>query len=175
MKKNILLIFLLALTAMASVQAQNKKASGTISDDKGGLEGVVVMEKGYKPNNAVVTDNNGNFSITLRGNSNTLLITSVGFKSMEVKITSAPLVVKMVQDPRSLSDVVVVGYSKQKKITLTGAVSQVSGNEIRQNPSASLQNGLTGRLPGFFSQQRSGRPGADVPKIDCVLLPYRCK
>jgi TonB-linked SusC/RagA family outer membrane protein len=161
MKKYILLTILLALFSTLSLQAQNKKVSGTVSDDKGALESVVIVEKGYKPNNGTTTDNNGNFTLTLKGNSNTVLVTSVGFKSMEVKLTGAPLVIKMIVDPRSLSDVVVVGYSKQKKITLTGAVSQVSGNDIRQNPSASLQNGLTGRLPGFFSQQRSGRPGAD--------------
>ena len=59
------------------------------------------------------------------------------------------------------ADLVVVGYGQQKKITLTGSVSSVSGREIRENPSASLQNALAGKLPGFFSQQPSGRPGAD--------------
>ncbi len=161
MRKYILFTFLLALFSIGLVQAQNKQVSGTVSDDNGTMENAVIVEKGYSPSNGTVSDNNGNFILNLKGTSNTIIITSIGFLRQEIKVTGAPVIIKMATDPRSMSDVVVVGYSKQKKITLTGAVSQVSGNEIRQNPSASLQNGLTGRLPGFFSQQRSGRPGAD--------------
>lgn len=60
-----------------------------------------------------------------------------------------------------MDDVIVVGYGRQKKITKTAAISQIKGDEVRRVPSASLQNTLSGKVPGFFSVQRSGQPGAD--------------
>ena len=56
----------------------------------------------------------------------------------------------------------VVAYGKAKRITMTGAVSGIQAREIRNVPTSSLQNALTGKLPGFFSQQQSGQPGKDA-------------
>ncbi len=64
-------------------------------------------------------------------------------------------------ESKVLDDIVVIGYGTKKKITNTGAVSSISGSEIRETPTASMQNALVGRLPGYFSQQRSGQPGSD--------------
>jgi TonB-linked SusC/RagA family outer membrane protein len=67
----------------------------------------------------------------------------------------------MAPDTKGLEEVVVVGYGSQKKATVTGAVSTISRNDITKTPSASIQNALTGKLPGFYSQQRGGQPGRD--------------
>jgi len=86
----------------------------------------------------------------------------LGYKQQEVLVANkSTLNVILETDEKSLDEVVVVGFGQQKKLTLTGSVSSVSGREIRENPAASLQNALAGKLPGFFSQQPSGRPGAD--------------
>jgi TonB-linked SusC/RagA family outer membrane protein len=155
-----LVALLLTLTSTA-LQAQNQVVTGTVSDEVGGIGGASVKEKGLQ-SNGVTTDNNGKFTITLRGTSKTLIVSYVGMLNQEVEVgTKTSVTIKMVEDAKGLDQIVVVGYGKQKKITLTGSISTVSGAEIRQNPSASLQNTLVGRLPGFFSQQRSGAPGAD--------------
>ena len=159
MKK--LIIYLLVTVLLApGAFAQNRLASGTVSDDKGPVEGASVIEKG-SPNNGTTTNERGRFSLTLRGTSNTLIITSGNYLSQEVKFTGAALSVTLAADPKGLGDVVVVGFAKQKKVTVTGSVSSISGASIRENPSASIQNGLVGKLPGFSAQQRTGRPGAD--------------
>ena len=55
-----------------------------------------------------------------------------------------------------------MAYGKKTRITNTGAVSSVSAADIRTVPTANVQNALTGKLPGFFSQQSSGQPGKDA-------------
>ncbi|WP_316765914.1 TonB-dependent receptor [Pedobacter frigiditerrae] len=155
------LIALLLLFTSTFVMAQNQVVTGIVTDEGGGVAGASVKEKGLQ-SNGVSTDNNGKFSITLKGNSKTLIVSYIGMLTQEVEVGSKTSVnIRLLEDAKGLDQVVVVGYGKQKKITLTGSISTVSGAEIRQNPSASLQNTLVGRLPGFFSQQRSGAPGAD--------------
>lgn len=68
-------------------------------------------------------------------------------------------------DIRGIEEVVVVGYGTQSRFTTTGSVSTVSREEIIRTPSASIQNAFTGKLPGLFSQQRSGIPGKDGAQV----------
>ena len=65
----------------------------------------------------------------------------------------------------SLNEVVVVGYGTQKKVTVTGAVAQVSGKELEKTPTVNLSNSLVGRLPGISAVQSSGEPGYDGSSI----------
>lgn len=153
-------MLLLATMFVGNVFAQGKQVSGTVTDEKGPVEGVSVVEKGA-PTNGTTTNERGRFSLSLRGTSNTLVVTSASYIAQEVRVTGAPLAITIVTDPKGLGEVVVVGFSKQRKITVTGSVSAISGASIRENPSASIQNGLVGKLPGFSSQQRTGAPGSD--------------
>ncbi|MEO7530956.1 MAG: TonB-dependent receptor [Sediminibacterium sp.] len=157
-----LMIFILVLAGLfpAGSFAQNRQVSGTVSDDKGPVEGVTITEKGM-PQNATGTNERGRFSLTLQGSSNVLVISSASYLQQEVNVTAAPLSITIATDPKGLGEVIVVGYARQKKVTVTGSVSSITGAAIRENPSASIQNGLVGKLPGFSAQQRSGRPGGD--------------
>ena len=65
----------------------------------------------------------------------------------------------------SLSDVVVVGYGTQRKVTVTGAVAQVKGTELQKSPAVNLSNSLAGRLPGVIATNSSGEPGYDGSTI----------
>ncbi|MBC7888237.1 MAG: TonB-dependent receptor [Ferruginibacter sp.] len=160
MKKIITFILVLTCMVTAASFAQNRQVSGTVSDDKGPVEGVTVTEKGI-PQNATGTNERGRFTLTLRGKTNVLLFTSASYLPKEVNATGAQLTITLATDPKGLGEVIVVGYARQKKVTVTGSVSSITGAAIRENPSASIQNGLVGKLPGFSAQQRSGRPGAD--------------
>lgn len=135
---------------------------GVVTDGENPLPGATVIEKGL-PSNGAVANEAGGFEVKIKGNTNTLVINMMGYLSQEVSIAGKREVkVILRRDAKGLEDVVIVGFGKQKKITNTGAVSVVGGKEIRQSPTASVQNTLMGRLPGFFSQQRSGQPGADA-------------
>lgn len=160
---NKILYFFIAILFLSSGRslAQGSTATGQVSDSTGSpVVGASVVEKGTT--NGTTTNASGRFSITLKGSSRTLVITSVGYEPLEYRLNGSSAQVVLKNTAGSLADVVVVGYGKQKKLTLTGSVSSVSGAEIRENPAASIQNTLAGRLPGFFSQQTSGRPGADA-------------
>lgn len=153
-----LLLFQLMLVGWAAAQ---NIASGIVKDNNGPIVGASITEKGNAAN-GTASDANGNFRLELKGSSGTVIVSALGFKTRELKAAAGMQVALELDEEKGVEEeIVVVGFGRQRKITLTGAVSMVSGKEIRQNPSASLQNALTGRLPGFFSQQPSGRPGAD--------------
>lgn len=155
----LLLAFLMANQAMAQT---GKVVSGTVSDSQGPIPAVTVYEKEFSTNGAQ-TDEQGRFTLKLKGTQGIIVIKSIGFLSQEIDVTNKSTVqVKLKEDTKGLEEVVVLGVGQTaKKVTLTGSVSSISGKEIRQSPSASLQNTLAGRLPGFFSQQRGGQPGKD--------------
>lgn len=162
MRKIILLFQILFILLPAALYAQNTVVTGKIRDLTGVLPGVSVIEKGV-PTNGVVADVNGRFTIRLRGTSNVLVVRFVGFTTQEVKVTDGkPLDIILQTSTNSLEEVAVIAYGTKKRITNTGSVSSISAGEIRTVPTANVQNALTGRLPGFFSQQGSGQPGKDA-------------
>ncbi|MEJ7780346.1 MAG: TonB-dependent receptor [Daejeonella sp.] len=161
--KNIykILTSVILLYGSMAAQAQNRVVTGTVSDAVGSLPGIAVVEKDV-PANGVSTDGTGKFRISLRGNSNTLIFRGIGYATKEVPLgNNSNIEVMIVANETSLEEVVVVGFGTQRRVDVVGSVSTVGRDEIQQTPSASLQNALTGKLPGFYSQQRGGRPGAD--------------
>jgi TonB-linked SusC/RagA family outer membrane protein len=159
-----LTIFLLCLLGVVTTSwAQDRTISGLVTDDQNKpISGATITEVG-NDRNAALTDAQGRFAIRLRAGSNRLTISSVGYLSQTVTPDAAGQVsVSLATDAKGLEDVVVVGFGRQKRITNTGAVSSIKAEEIKSVPTANIQNTLAGRLPGFFSQQRSGQPGADA-------------
>lgn len=128
------------------------------------LPGVSILEKGTT--NGTITDPKGLFKINVAGKDAVLVFTFVGYISQEVRIgEQARINVALKPDIQSLGETVVVGYGSQKKATLTGSVSQVSGGEIVKSPSPNVSASLQGRLPGLIANQRNGQPGRDDPNI----------
>lgn len=154
----------LLMLFVAHVNAQ-VTVSGKVVDDAG-MEaiGATVLEKGTQ--NGVATDLNGKFKLSVKSNKATLVVSYVGFKTQEVALNGrSNVTVKLVSDAQSLNETVVIGYGTQKKVTLTGAVSQVNAEELLKAPVANLGNALQGHLPGVQTVQYSGMPGADDPVI----------
>lgn len=135
---------------------------GTVYDDTGEtLIGAAVHVKGTSV--GTVTDSEGNFCIQVPKKS-TLTFSFIGYKSEDIVVSEVKrLKVTLRTDSELLDEVVVVAYGAQKKVTITGAVSNVSGEELAKVPIASLGNALTGKLQGVSSVQYSGRPGGDDP------------
>lgn len=153
---------LLALLMITPLQAQTlPTVKGVVSDRSGTVPGVSVYEKDNTAN-GTLTNENGEFTLKLKTNSKILVFSAVSYLKKEVNATGkTTLNVTIQEDVKGLEEVVVIGYGEKKKITNTGAVSSISGADIRQSPAASLQNSLAGRLPGFFAEQRGGQPGKD--------------
>ena len=151
--------FLLVSTA---VWSQNITVRGSIvNENNESVSGATISELGNEKN-ASSSDEQGSFVIKIKSGGK-LVISNIGYHSQTVSAGSGTsLLIRLVSNVKGLEDVVVVGFGRQKRITSTGAVSSVKGEEIRSVPTASIQNTLVGRLPGFFSQQRSGQPGSEA-------------
>ncbi|UCS91652.1 TonB-dependent receptor [Echinicola marina] len=124
------------------------------------LPGATVRLKGT--NIGTVTDLDGNFRLKVPDSKGILVISFVSFEPKEISIGSGLYKeVRLRESKNALNEVVVVGYSEQKKISVTGAISSIGTKELLQSPVANVSNMLAGRLPGLVAVQRSGEPGAD--------------
>ena len=144
--------------------AQNLRVEGTVLDEQGeGLIGAGVVIQGTT--NGTITDLDGNFVLPSVPSGATLEISCIGYTTQEVRVTGQRITVTMVPDAMALEDAVVIAYGQQKKVTITGAVSAVSGEGLLKAPVANVANALQGNLPGVSAVQASGMPGADEPVI----------
>ncbi len=145
-------------------QASEKNIRGKVLDEKGEpIVSISVTVKGT--NRGTVTKNDGSFSIQAKSGE-TLNFSGVGYKPQSVVLgNEATVSITLSQDASNLSDVVVVGYGTQKKVTVTGAVSAVKGEALIKSPAVDLSNSLSGRLPGLVVIQQSGEPGYDGATI----------
>ncbi|KQM78114.1 hypothetical protein ASE74_15515 [Pedobacter sp. Leaf216] len=157
------LTFLFLLSSCFSAFAQTT-VTGVVKDNKGiTLPGVSVRVKGTTV--GAVTDNDGKFSIKAAETA-TLTFTYVGYVNKEVAVNSKNTLTIVLEDnSQGLDEVVVVGYGAQKKSTLTGAIAQISSEEIMKSPTPNPTNSLIGRLPGLLAVQTSGQPGADGAQL----------
>ena len=144
--------------------AQNLRVTGKVLDEQGeGLIGAGVVIQGTS--NGTVTDLDGNFVLPSVPRGATLEISCIGYTTQEVQVSGQNITVTMVPDAMALDDAVVIAYGQQKKVTITGAVSAVSGEGLLKAPVANVANALQGNLPGVSAVQASGMPGADEPVI----------
>lgn len=109
----------------------------------------------------VNTDERGAFSIQAKLN-DVLTISYVGYNPSSVTVNGpGPLVIRIAASSGELSDVVVVGYGRQKKVSVVAAISSISAAGLRQTPASNIGIALAGRLPGLSVLQRSGVPGGE--------------
>ncbi|MES2274870.1 MAG: TonB-dependent receptor [Bacteroidota bacterium] len=145
-----------------SAQAQTS-VTGTVRDAKGAtLPGISVKVK--NTTNGVMTDENGKYTLKNVPANATVVFSSIGYSTKEFGAKPA-LDVELADDTQNLNEVMVVGYGTQKKSTLTGAVSQISSEEILRSPTPNATNTLIGKLTGLLAVQTSGQPGADGSSI----------
>ncbi len=138
------------------------EVTGKVVDEKDlPIPGVSVTIKGTSK--GTITDPNGNFKISVSGNSDVLVFRYVGYNAQELPVNgTTPLMVKLVADNQSLNDVVVVGYGTKKKSDLTGSVASLNAEDIVKSRAPNAQEALQGRMAGVDVKRSSGKPGADM-------------
>ena len=143
--------------------AQQVDIHGTVLDDLGeGLPGATVKEKGNATNGAI-TDLDGNFTVKVAEGA-TLVISYMGFESQEAPAKDG-MTVKMGEMASELTEVIVTGYTTQRKIDLTGAVSTVNVEELAKQNENNPMKALQGRVPGM-NITADGKPsGAATVRI----------
>ena len=156
---------LYATTTEVTITQQKKAINGVVFD--GGLNepliGANVVVKGTT--NGTVTDLDGKFTLEAAPN-DILVISSIGFKSLEIKASDAAKgKITLQEDTQALDEVVVVGYGVQKKANLTGSVAHISAEAIESRSVASVSAALAGQIPGVTAIQSSGAPGSQTASI----------
>lgn len=150
-----------------SASAQGIKVTGHVSDSNGeDIIGATVQVKG-QPNNGVVSDLTGNFSIVVPSERAVLSISYVGMRTREVTVGKQNgITIVLEDDNQVLNEVVVVGYGQQKKASVVGAITQTTGETLKRAGGVNdIGAALTGNLPGVVTTASSGMPGAEDPKI----------
>ena len=157
---SLLAIFILSVPF---VQAQEtvRTISGVVKDFSTGeaLPGVNILVKGS--NTGTITDNEGKYALSAADDA-VLVFSFIGYIPEEIPVNARSVIdVSLSQDLVSLQEVIVVGYGKQAKETLTGSVSSVKGKELVRSPQPNLSASFAGRVPGVIALNRSGEPGFD--------------
>ena len=152
------------LCLIPDVSFAQLRVEGTVKDETGeALMGVAILIQGE--GTGAVTDFDGHYVLPSVKQGATLEFSYLGYQTKVVKATGRRLDVSLVPDLKNLDEVVVIAYGQQKKVTITGAVSAVGGDELLKAPVANVSNALQGKLPGISVVQASGMPGDDEPVI----------
>ena len=156
-----ILMLMLFVAGSAGAMAQSLRVTGTVTSGDTGeaLVGATVMVKGTSTGTATNID--GNYEIMVSKGA-TLVFSYVGYSSREVKVTSAKVDVALLEDDSMLDDLVVIGYGVQKKKLLTGATSQINGEEIAKMNTTNPLQAMQGQLPGVNIATNSGQPGSSM-------------
>lgn len=155
-------LFAATLTMSANGFAQTV-IKGNVTDNTGEpIIGASVIEDG-SANNGGVTDLDGNFTITLKGNSKKLKVSYVGMKPQVVNVSGKSVVnIKLEDDATTLNDVVVIGYGSVKKKDLTGSVATVNNKALEAVPVANATEALQGKMAGVQITATEGSPDAEM-------------
>ena len=156
-KFNVILTLLLVFVVQISF-AQEKKVSGTVSDNEGlPLPGATVVVSGT--NSGVSTDFDGNYSI-VANTGDVLSFSFVGYTTQKVKIETNNVINVVLAADNSLDEVVVVAFGTKTRDELTSAVTVVSGEALAKlSPTTSIDNMLQGIAPGVQVVAGNGKPG----------------
>jgi TonB-linked SusC/RagA family outer membrane protein len=145
---------------------QQLVVSGKVIDSEGNaLPGVNIVEK--ETTNGTITDLDGNYSITVSSSESILVFSYIGYLSEEMQVgDQLVLNMTLIESLEELSEVVVVGYGKQKKESVVGAISQTTGEVLeRAGGVTDIGAALTGNIPGLITLQGTGEPGDEDPII----------
>lgn len=134
---------------------------GTVTDGKGErLPGVSIIIKGTT--RGTTTNVNGEYSLAVPDDKAILVFSFVSYVAQEIMIENKTVInITLLSDIKALDEVIVVGYGTQKKADLTGAVSTVSIEQIKNKPAVSFGEALVGQMAGVQVQQINGAPGGE--------------
>ena len=156
------LLLLFIFLAPPAIGQTEVGVSGTVTGDGGSpLSGVSIRTGDGAASTS--TDGSGRFAIQVPANS-VLVISYLGYTTREITVggSDRQLTVVLQTEASTLDEVVVVGYGTQRKEAVTGSVASISGDNMRDVPSANISQAIQGRLPGVELSQTSSKPGASM-------------
>lgn len=166
MKKYIILFALLLIIPINIFAQETVIVKGKVTDVQGEPMIGVNISVVDMPGLGTVTDLDGNYTLKMEPY-HKLAFTYIGYERVEIMVKDKYVIdVQMKEAEASLLDeVVVTGMGAQKKITVTGAVTNVKVDELKRYPSSNLSNVLAGNVPGIMAMQTSGQPGKNTSEF----------
>lgn len=160
-RKRILSSLGLILFSVSFVLAQ-VLVKGTVKDNLGeGVPGASVQVKGTSQ--GTITDLDGKFSLNVPNKNTTLVISFIGYITVEVKADpQKPMMISLKEDTKTLDEVVVVGYQEVRRRDLTGSVAKANLDDVLTAPVASIDQALGGRIAGVNVTSGEGMPGGTM-------------
>ncbi len=165
MRKIVLSIFTILMLCF-SLSAQNQRVSGTVTDEsRQPLIGVSVILKGT--HTAAVTGVDGQYSLNVPADG-VLVFSSLGYTTQEISVANKTVInVVLVTDVKDAGEVVVIGYGTGQKLgTVTGDVSTVSADIVKDKPTANVADAMQGQVSGLSIMTSSGEPG----QVSSIML-----
>jgi len=147
-------------------EQQQIRVSGTIVDGTSGLAmpGVNIQVKGTSI--GAISDAEGKYTITVNDRNATLVFSFIGYVSQQVALGGRTVIdISLAAETTNLDEVVVVGYSTQKRANVVGSVASISGESLQAIPSVNVSNSIGGRMSGISVIQQTGEPGQMNPRI----------
>lgn len=147
------------------VTQQKKSIKGTILDETNlPMIGVSILEKGTT--NGTISDINGNFELKVLNPKSVILISYIGYESLEVNAENNELNLSMTPITKQIDEVVVVGYASQKKQSVVGSIAQTSSETLKSRGGVSnLGSALSASMPGVTVMTSAGDPGNETQQI----------
>ncbi|WP_426293145.1 SusC/RagA family TonB-linked outer membrane protein [Dyadobacter endophyticus] len=154
------LTFLLLFLTIFSAIAQDRRVTGVVSDPAGtGIPGATILIKGTQIGSN--TDADGRFAVNVRSDKDVLVISFVGYKTREIIVGNQSVIdVKMEDDVAALEEVVVTGYTTDKRRETSGSVALVKAKDLTAVPSGNVEQQLQGRVAGV-TVITNGQPGTN--------------
>lgn len=150
------------LLAATQLLAQNRTIAGKITDQQGnGIASASVTIKGTSTGTTTTSD--GSFTLTVPATAKTLVISSVGYETIEVNITDQTTVnVSIAASTKAMDEMVVVAYGTQKRESITGSVSTIGSKQLETRLATNLTQALAGAAPGISATSGNGQPGSNA-------------
>ncbi len=160
--RKLMTMLLCVVLAASQLAAQSRTIRGRVLDDKNNpVANASVLVKGT--NTGTTTGADGNFSIGITSAAKVLVIRSLGFTQQEIAITSSNSYgVSLRSTTENLDEVVVTGYSRERKTQFAGAANTISPKAVDAVPVGSFDQALQGRAPGVLVNSSSGQPGSSA-------------
>ncbi|MDR6341062.1 TonB-linked SusC/RagA family outer membrane protein [Filimonas zeae] len=157
-----LLLFVVTCFLLLQAWAQNRTVTGKVTDEQGKpVANASVSVKGTTK--GTITKEDGTFSLAIAENAKSLVVTSVGFTPQELPIGNRySITFVLASSDQSLGEIVITGYSREKKSQFTGAAVVLSSKTVEEVPVGSFDQALQGRAPGMLVNSSSGQPGSSA-------------
>ncbi len=154
----------IAQTTHSAVEQQTTAVTGVVSDATGPVIGASVIEKG-NTTNGTITDLDGKFTLNVRPGA-TLVISYIGYKTVEIAASKKPLKIVMSEDSKVLKEVVVTALGiKRERKALGYGVDEVKGESLTKAKETNVINSMAGRVPGLVVSQTAGGPSGSTRVI----------